>query len=105
MINKFSRYPFLFRSVPLQYKQIRCHQIDWEPEKKIPEQPHKALFSSMINEILSEDQTKELEKNTELKVQSKPKEEGLRVYKKLDNFELKKQDYNDIMKENPHGKF
>lgn len=104
MINKFSRYPFLFRSIPLQYKQIRCFQFDVDPEKKIPDQPEKSLFSSMINKILNEEQAMELEKNTELKIKSKAGEEGLRNYKKLEKFELARQDYKEIMKEHPYGK-
>jgi len=89
-----------------QLVSIFSRGIVTDPEllKVIPQQPEKSLFSTLISEALSNEESKKLEQELSIKVNSSEREDKLRPYKKLETFELARNDYKSIFKEFPNGK-
>jgi hypothetical protein len=104
MLNRISKISK--KALSFQLASIFSRSIITDPQikKLIPEEPEKSLFSTLISEALSEEESKKLENELAVKVNPKWRQDELRPYKKSENFELQRTDYRNIIKEFPHGK-
>ena len=71
--------------------------------QNVPDQPKKSLFSSVIEQNLSPEESMNLTKEHSIAFSSKDNQTELRPFKKLTDFELTKSDYSQINSHNPNG--
>lgn len=93
--NITSRLFFQKQSQGIFYRNVR-------PEG-VPQYPEKSLFSSVIEQDLTPEESLALSKEHSIAFSSKETQNELRPFKKLANFELTKSDYSQINNKNPNG--
>lgn len=93
--NLCYRLLFQKQSQGIFYRNIR-------PEG-VPNYPEKSLFSSVIEQDLSPEESLALAKEHSIAFSSKETQNELRPFKKLADFELTKSDYTHINHKNPQG--